>query len=94
MQTITISATKARNNFFELLTSVSRGDKYIVEKDKNQIARIVPISDLEDWNKKKVRMLKVFTEANGILKGEKFTSQLRGKKARAWLGRWDKNIKW
>ena len=44
MQTITISATKARNQFFDILTWVSMGKTVMIEKDKKLIANITPIS--------------------------------------------------
>lgn len=44
MQTITMSATKARNQFFDILTWVSMGKTVMIEKDKKLIANITPIS--------------------------------------------------
>jgi prevent-host-death family protein len=38
MNTITVSATHARNNFFDLLNQVAAGKRIIIERDKKEIA--------------------------------------------------------
>lgn len=93
MQSITVSATKARNEFFDILSKVGAGASFVVEKDRKKVAEIIPVaSDMETWEEKKKRMIKVLDEVSGSWKGIRFRSPLRGKKARAWLGRWDKDI--
>lgn len=42
MNTIRISATAARNNFFELLEKVASGMSVVIEKDNKTVAHIVP----------------------------------------------------
>ena len=94
MNTITVSATHARNNFFNILNQVNSGKEIIVEKDGVKVARITPlISDQRTWEEEKKKILKVIEETRGSWKGVRFRSPLRGKKARAWLGRWDRDLK-
>lgn len=64
MNTIRISATAARNKFFELLDKVAQGMEVIIEKDKKEIAVLSPKKAKVDWEH-----LKKATEATwGILK--------------------------
>jgi len=51
MNTIRISATAARNNFFELLDKVSSGMSVIIEKDNKTVAHIVPTMRADVKNK-------------------------------------------
>jgi len=94
MNTITVSATKARNEFFSLIEWASAvGRSVIVEKDRKVLVKIVPaVSDQEVWKIKKRGLLRAVKESEGILKGEKFKSPLRGKRANTWLGRWDRDL--
>ena len=84
MQTIRVSATHARNNFFELLEKVALGNQVLVEKDNKPIAVIVPRRTKVDWKGLK----KTMDEAHGILKDFDLSkSPLRGKKSKTWLSR-------
>ena len=49
MKTITVSATHARNNFFELLGMVETGKQIIVKKDKKEVAIISPRKKKKRW---------------------------------------------
>lgn len=90
MQTIKISATKARNNFFELLNQVALGKHIIIERDNKEIAILSPQTNQIDWKKFK----KALKESHGILKNYPLDdSPLRKKGAWKRLGRWDKNLK-
>lgn len=44
-----MSATAARNNFFELLNQVAAGQSVIIEKDKKEVAVIQPKKEEFDW---------------------------------------------
>ena len=84
MQTITWSATKARNEFFDLLTQVAMGQSFIVEKDKKEVALVTPIKKGTDL----VGLKKAMDALHGVAKDFDLSkSPLRSKKARAWLER-------
>ena len=90
MAMIKVSATKARNNFFELLNQVALGMEFIIEKDKKEIAVIGPSRTKTDWE----GLLKASHEAHGILKkyNVQEISPLRKKSAWKRLGKWDKGL--
>lgn len=84
MQTITWSATKARNEFFDLLTQVAMGQSFIVEKDKKEVALVTPIKKGTDL----VGLKKAMDALHGVAKDFDLSkSPLRNKRARAWLKR-------
>lgn len=89
MKTTTVSATYARNNFFELLNLVAQGSEIVIERDSKEIATITP-KKTTDWEGLK----KAMDAAHGIMKDFKLSdSPLRGPKARKFLGKWDKGLK-
>lgn len=83
MQTITMSATKARNQFFDILTWVSMGKTVMIEKDKKLIANITPISKI---NRNK-GLLKALDAASIGFVYNKEDNPLRKKGASKFLGR-------
>ncbi|MDO8570711.1 MAG: type II toxin-antitoxin system prevent-host-death family antitoxin [Candidatus Daviesbacteria bacterium] len=89
MSTITVSATSARNNFFELLNQVVLGTQVIIERDSKEVAIL-------SSNKPKLDLMalrKATKETHGILKNYKFDPEdnpLRRKGAADFLGKWDK----
>ena len=90
MNTIKMSATAARNNFFELLNQVAAGTTVIIEKDKKEIAVISPKvtkSDLKGLKKSLKR-------THGLLKDYSVEeiSPLRRKGAWKDFGDWDKDL--
>ena len=91
MNTIRISATKARNSFFELLNQVMLGTEVIVEKDNKEVAVITPKKTKMDWE----GLIKASKEAHGIFKNYSIEeiSPLRKKNAWKRLGTWDKGLK-
>lgn len=92
MNTIRVSATSARNNFFELLNKVAAGTEVIIEKDSKEVAVLAPKKQKIDW----AEFRKAAKAARGILKGYKFDPEdnpLRRKGAANFLGRWDKGLK-
>ncbi|HCR35891.1 hypothetical protein A2130_04835 [Candidatus Woesebacteria bacterium GWC2_33_12] len=86
MQTITFSATKARNQFFDILTWVSMGKTIMIEKDNKLIANISPISK---FNKSK-GLLKSLDLASIDFIYAKEDNPLRKKGSANFLGKWDK----
>lgn len=88
MNTIKVSATHARNNFFEILDQVSAGRTMIIEKDKKIVAKLVPYSLEKGKNK---GLMKALREAAKGFAYNKKNDPLRRKGAANFLGRWDKN---
>lgn len=87
MNTIKISATKARNNFFELLNQVAYGTKVIIEKDSKEVAILTSSKVKTDWK----GLWKATKESHGILKDyNPQDNPLRRPGAANFLGRWDK----
>lgn len=88
MSTIRVSATKARNNFFELLNQVSQGVEVIIEKDKKEVALITPKKKGTDIK----ALLKASKKVHGIFKdlSVEEVSPLRKKGAWKDFGKWDK----
>lgn len=90
MNTIRVSATAARNNFFDLLNKVSLGVKVIVVKDTKDVAMIVPNKTKTDWK----GLYKAMKAANGIAKDfDLQKSPLRNPKMIKSWGTWDQNVK-
>jgi len=88
MNTIRVSATKARNNFFELLNQVSLGMQIVIEKDSKEIAVLAPKRKKTDWK----GLTKATKESHGILKDyDPQDNPLRRKNAADFLGRWDRS---
>lgn len=86
MQTQTISATKARQEFFDLLTWVSKGKSFLVERDKVLVANINPI-----YKKSKNKgLLKALDLASVGFTYSKRGNPLRRKGSDSFLGNWDK----
>jgi prevent-host-death family protein len=90
MNTIRLSATSARNKFFELLNQVALGTEVIIEKDKKEVAVLAPKKIKTDW----VAFRKAAKAANGILRDYSVEeiSPLRKKDAWKGFGEWDKDI--
>lgn len=86
MQTITWSATKARNEFFDLLNWVSSGKTVMIEKDKKLIATVVPVAKI-GRNK---GLLKDLNLASKGFFYSKLDNPLRKKGSGDFLGRWDR----
>ena len=74
MNIITVSATKARNDFFKLLEEVKKGKEVIIKKDREIVATMIKIKDLKN-NK---GLVKALEEASAVLKFDKnYVSPLR-----------------
>lgn len=81
-----MSATKVRNEFFDVLTWVSMGKTIMIEKDKKLIANITPISKT---NRNK-GLLKALDAASLDFVYNKSDNPLRKKGSNSFLGKWDK----
>lgn len=90
MNTIRMSATAARNNFFELLNQVAAGQSVIIEKDRKEVAIISPQKEEFDWKK----FQKAADAAHGILKDYTVEEIAPAGLKDAWkgFGEWDKGI--
>jgi antitoxin (DNA-binding transcriptional repressor) of toxin-antitoxin stability system len=66
MDTITVSATKARNDFFKLLDEVKDGKEVIIKKDNVVVASMVKAS-LKTKNRNK-GLVKAMEEASKVIK--------------------------
>lgn len=90
MNTIRLSATAARNKFFELLNQVSLGTEVIIERDNKEIAVIVPKKTQTDWK----AFRKTAKKAHGILKDYSVEEITPLRKKGAWkrFGEWDTHI--
>ena len=84
MQTITWSATKARNQFFDLLTQVAMGRSFVVKKDEKEVALVSPINTGIDL----VGLKKASAALHGIAKDFDLSkSSLRGKASKKWFAK-------
>ncbi len=90
MSTIRVSATSARNNFFELLNQVALGTQVIIERDAKEVAMLSP----KRYKLDKAALLKASKKVHGIWKDyDPEDNPLRRKGAADFLGRWDKGLK-
>ena len=87
MPTIRISATKARNNFFELLNQVASGMEVVIEKDNKEVATLTAKTETMDWE----GIRKASKATHGIFKNLSVEeiSPLRKKGRWSRLGKWD-----
>lgn len=84
MQTVTWSATKARNEFFDLLTQVAMGQSFVVEKDRKEIALVTPIRRGTDL----VGLKKAMDALDGVAKDFDLSkSPLRGRASKKWFAK-------
>jgi prevent-host-death family protein len=89
MITIKLSATKARNNFFELLNQVATGTQVIIERDNKEVATLSSKKSQINWRE----FRKAAEGARGILVNDKVDlndNPLRKSGAADFLGTWDK----
>lgn len=88
MNTIRLSATSARNNFFELLNQVALGKQVIIERDNKEIAILSPKTTKTDWKALRKASAKVY----GIFKDISVKEIAPAAQKDAWkgFGEWDK----
>ena len=87
MNIIRVSATAARNNFFELLNQVALGARVVVEKDAKEVAKIIPMTDAKSRYKGLTKALE--QAAKGFVYSRK-DNPLRRKGSTDFLGKWDR----
>jgi hypothetical protein len=93
MQTITVSATKARQDFFNIFNKVFAGTEVLVKKDGKQTIRMSPMVISDGFITKRKKLLKSLAQTHGAVKDFKIEDNpLRGKKSIQWLGQWDKGM--
>lgn len=90
MSTLRWSATKARNNFFELLNQVAMGAEVIIERDRKDVAVMSPKKKGTDLK----ALIRASKKARGIFKDYDVErdNPLRRKGAADFLGKWDKGL--
>ncbi len=89
MNTIRVSATAARNNFFDLLNQVALGAKVTVVRDAKEVAEIIPKTTKTDWK----GLEKAMKASAGIFKDfDSNNNPLRKKGSADYLGKWDKDL--
>lgn len=87
MSTITVSATSARNNFFELLNQVELGTQVIIERDAKEVALLSPKKQTVNW----VALKKASKAIHGTWKDyDENDNPLRRPGAWPTVGKWDK----
>ncbi len=96
MTTIRVSATHARNNFFELLNQIALGDtEVVIEKDSKEVAVLSPKRRV---GVDKKALLEASEKVRGIFKDDPSfkLKNLPTRRPGAWpnVGKWDKNFKW
>ena len=58
---ILVSATKLRNNLFEYLDKTSKGEIIIIQRNNEEVARLVPARKV-NWRDKMIVKLKILVE--------------------------------
>lgn len=90
MNMLRVSATKARNNFFELLNQVAMGTEVIIERDSKEVATLSPRKTKTDW----LALKRASKKIHGIWKDYDVNDNpLRRKGAWPAWGKWDKGLK-
>jgi prevent-host-death family protein len=91
MSTLRLSATSARNKFFELLNQVALGNQVIIERDNKEVAILSPKTTKVDWK----ALREALKEAKGILSEYSPEEIAPAKAGSAWgnFGNWDKDNK-
>lgn len=87
MNTITLSATATRNNFFDLLDKVSLGSKVVIMRNSKEVAMLIHKTSSNNWE----NFIKASREVNGILKDYSIEDNpARREGSSDFLGKWDK----
>lgn len=87
MQTIKISATKARNEFFSLLNQVASGKQFVIKKDNEEVAILSPKQQKTDIK----ALIRASKAVHGIFKDLSPEEIAPVRKRGNWkrLGKWD-----
>jgi prevent-host-death family protein len=86
MNTVRISATSARNSFFDLLNQVALGTQVIIKKDNKEVAILSPKITKTNWKE----LVKASKAVHGIFKelNEDEIAPARNKDAWKKFGEW------
>ncbi len=63
---IRISATRLRNNLFEYLDKIERGETIVILRNKQEVARLAPIH-LSDWRDNMKERPRLLVEPESLL---------------------------
>ena len=64
---IKVSATKLRNNLFEYLNKVAKGEAILIQRNNQEIARLLPVSP-SDWREHMSTQPKFLVAADEVVK--------------------------
>ncbi len=64
---ILVSATKLRNNLFEYLDKTSKGEIIIIQRNNEEVARLVPARKV-NWRDKMVVKLRILVGPEELIK--------------------------
>jgi len=64
---ILVSATKLRNNLFEYLDKTAKGEIIIIQRNNEEVARLVPAHKV-NWRKKMGVKLRILVEPQELIK--------------------------
>ena len=66
-EVIRVSATKLRNNLFDYLNKASEGETIIIQRNNEEVARLVPISQV-NWRDKMTIKPKIMVTSEELIK--------------------------
>ena len=64
---IEVSATKLRNNLFDYLDKASKGETVVIQRNKEEVARLVPTHQT-DWRDKMTIKPQIMVEPEDLIK--------------------------
>lgn len=64
---IRVSATKLRNKLFDYLDKVASGETIIIQRNKQEVARLVTVQPI-DWREKMKVTLRLLVEPEELIK--------------------------
>jgi len=64
---IEVSATKFRNNLFDYLDKTSEGETIVVQRNNQEVARLIPAKQL-NWRDKMTIKPKLLTSSEELIK--------------------------
>lgn len=64
---INVSATKLRNNLFDYLNKASEGETIIIQRNNKEVARLVPINQV-NWRDKMTIKPKIMVTSEELIK--------------------------
>jgi prevent-host-death family protein len=67
LKMILVSATKLRNNLFKYLDKISKGEIIIIQRNNEEVARLVPAHKI-NWRDKMDVKLKILVKPEELIK--------------------------